>query len=247
MRARQHDDRVALVTGANKGIGKEVARRLAAEGMTVYLGARDEGRGQAAVQDLSGDVRFVQLDVTDQGQVEAAAKQVNEDFGRLDVLVNNAGIAVEWGVAVDAVAVEQVRRTYEVNVFGVIAVTRAFLPLLRRASSARIINLSSPMGSLSLLSDPSHPIAAIGMLAYSSSKAALNAVTLLYANALRDADIVVNAVSPGYVATDLNDHQGRRTVNEGADIAVRLALQRDGGSGAFLESADNRTVEPVPW
>lgn len=151
----RHSGEVALVTGANKGIGREIARRLAAEGVTVYLGARDEDRGRRAARDLAGDaadVRVLQLDVTEQAQIDAAVKRVDEEFGRLDVLVNNAGIGIEWGDAVEEVTVEQVRRTYEVNVFGVVAMTRACIPLLRRSAAARVVNLSSPLGSLGLIS-----------------------------------------------------------------------------------------------
>jgi len=244
----RHSGEVALVTGANKGIGREIARRLAAEGVTVYLGARDEDRGRRAARDLAGDaadVRVLQLDVTDQAQIDAAVKRVDEEFGRLDVLVNNAGIGIEWGDAVEEVTVEQVRRTYEVNVFGVVAMTRACIPLLRRSAAARVVNLSSPLGSLGLISDTENPVSDVGMLAYSSSKSALNAVTVLYANALRESGILVNAVSPGYVATDLNAHRGHLSAAAGADLPVKLALRSsDSATGTFLESDVDALV---PW
>jgi len=256
----RHSGEVALVTGANKGIGREIARRLAAEGVTVYLGARDEDRGRRAARDLAGDaadVRVLQLDVTDQAQIDAAVKRVDEEFGRLDVLVNNAGIGIEWGDAVEEVTVEQVRRTYEVNVFGVVAMTRACIPLLRRSATARVVNLSSPLGSLGLISDTENPVSDVGMLAYSSSKTALNSVTLLYANALRKDGILVNAASPGFVATDLNDHRGHLTAEQGADLPAKLALLgADGSTGTFLGHPsgtflghDDSSVEEVvvPW
>jgi NAD(P)-dependent dehydrogenase (short-subunit alcohol dehydrogenase family) len=256
----RHSGEVALVTGANKGIGREIARRLAAEGVTVYLGARDEDRGRRAARDLAGDaadVRVLQLDVTDQAQIDAAVKRVDEEFGRLDVLVNNAGIGIEWGDAVEEVTVEQVRRTYEVNVFGVVAMTRACIPLLRRSAAARVVNLSSPLGSLGLISDTENPVSDVGMLAYSSSKTALNSVTLLYANALRKDGILVNAASPGFVATDLNDHRGHLTAEQGADLPAKLALLgADGSTGTFLGHPsgtflghDDSSVEEVvvPW
>jgi NAD(P)-dependent dehydrogenase (short-subunit alcohol dehydrogenase family) len=256
----RHSGEVALVTGANKGIGREIARRLAAEGVTVYLGARDEDRGRRAARDLAGDaadVRVLQLDVTDQAQIDAAVKRVDEEFGRLDVLVNNAGIGIEWGDAVEEVTVEQVRRTYEVNVFGVVAMTRACIPLLRRSAAARVVNLSSPLGSLGLISDTENPVSDVGMLAYSSSKTALNSVTLLYANALRKDGILVNAASPGFVATDLNDHRGHLSAEQGADLPAKLALLgADGSTGTFLGHPsgtflghDDSSVEEVvvPW
>ncbi len=259
MTNRRHSGEVALVTGANKGIGREIARRLVAEGVTVYLGARDEDRGRRAARDLAGDeadVRVLQLDVTDQAQIDAAVKRVDEEFGRLDVLVNNAGIGIEWGDAVEEVTVEQVRRTYEVNVFGVVAMTRACIPLLRRSAAARVVNLSSPLGSLGLISDTENPVSDVGMLAYSSSKTALNSVTLLYANALRKDGIHVNAASPGFVATDLNDHRGHLTAEQGADLPVKLALLGvDGSTGTFLGHPsgtylghdDSSVEEVVPW
>ena len=251
MTDRRHSGEVALVTGANKGIGREIVGRLAAEGMTVYLGARDEERGRRAARDLAGDgadVRFLRLDVTDQTQIDAAVKRVDEEFGKLDVLVNNAGIAIEWGNTVEEVTVEQVRRTYEVNVFGVVAMTRACIPLLRRSAAPRVVNLASPLGSLSLISDREHPVSGVGMLAYSSSKAALNSITLLYANALRKAGILVNSVSPGFVATDLNGHRAHLSVERGADLPVRVALLgADGPTGTFLGRDGDPRREVIPW
>lgn len=251
MSSGAHSGEVALVTGANKGIGREIARRLAAEGMTVYLGSRDEERGRRVARELatdSSDVRYVQLDVTDDAQVDAAAKQVDEAFGRLDVLVNNAGVAIEWGTTVEEVTVEQMQRTFEVNVFGVVAMMRACIPLLRRSTAARVVNLSSPLGSLSLINDTTGPISARGLLAYSSSKSALNSVTLLYANALRDAGIPVNAVSPGFVATDLNFHRGYLTIQQGAELPVKFALLgADSPTGTFVGPDQNRAEEVLLW
>lgn len=254
-RNRPHHGQVALVTGANKGIGREIARRLAAEGMTVYLGARDAGRGEAAAAELGGaraGIRFVRLDVTDGQQVEAAVKRIEEECGRLDTLVNNAGVVVEWGVSVEEVTAEQIRRAFEANVFGAVAMTRACIPLLRRSPAGRIVNLSSPLGSLNLLSDPGNPISQRGLLAYSSSKAALNAVTVLYANALRETGIRVNAANPGLVATDLNSDspfdRGRRTPELGAEVPVALALLGpDGPTGTFRGDNDGAADAIVPW
>lgn len=231
----------ALVTGANKGIGREIARRLVAEGMTVYLGARDIHRGQEAA-DATG-ARFVQLDVTDEEQVAKAVAGLD----RLDVLVNNAGVAVEWGTGVADVSAAQLRQTYEVNVFGVATVTRACVPLLRSSPAGRIVNLSSPLGSVQLLADLDSQVASRHMLAYSSSKAALNALTLVYAEGL--APIRVNSVDPGLIATDLNGFtpgEGVGTVEQGAEVPVRLALG-EGGTGGFY-GEDRYSVDGrVPW
>ncbi|SDM28579.1 SDR family NAD(P)-dependent oxidoreductase [Allokutzneria albata] len=240
-------DGVALVTGANKGIGKEIARRLAAEGMTVYLGARDPELGEKAADDMTGDVRVLRLDVTDQSEVDTAVAVIDAECGRLDVLVNNAGVVVERSVAATEVSAALMGQAYETNVFGVVAVTRACIPLLRRAPVGRVVNVSSPLGSLSLLSEPGNPIAERGLLACSSSKSALNAITLLYANALRQDGILVNAVSPGLVATDLNTAspfpRGTRTPADGAVAPIRLALLgAEGPSGVFWSYDD-----VVPW
>lgn len=247
----------ALVTGGNKGIGREIVRRLAAEGLTVYLGARDEVRGRAAARELAAegaDVRCVRLDVTDPAQVDAAAERIAGEAGRLDVLVNNAGVAVEWGVPVEDVTAEQMRRAYEVNVFGVVTVTRACVPLLRRSAAGRIVNLSSPLGSLTLMTDPDSPVSGRRLLAYCSSKAALNALTVQYAGALREDGITVNAVNPGLVGTDLNglapgDNPRVRTLSQGADLPARLALRNDPDrpSGTFLGDDDHAADGVVPW
>jgi NAD(P)-dependent dehydrogenase (short-subunit alcohol dehydrogenase family) len=245
------NDKVALVTGANKGIGFEIARQLGSLGIVVLLGARDEGRGQRAAAELREaaiDARHVPLDVTSEEMVDAAARWIDDTFGRLDILVNNAGVTQEhdeFRGRPSAVPIEALRRVYETNVFGVVAVTNALLPLLRKAPAARIVNMSSSMGSLALWSDPTSPQTrfAPALLAYNSSKTALNALTVQYAHELHDSAIKVNAADPGYVATDLNNHSGTRSAAEGARIAVQLAtLPDDGTSGAFLDEKG-----PVPW
>lgn len=230
----------ALVTGANKGIGREIARRLVAAGMTVYLGARDAARGRAAADAVGA--RFVQLDVTDDEQVAKAAAGLDT----LDVLVNNAGVAVEWGTAVEDVSPAQRAEAFEVNVFGVVRVTRACVPLLRRSPAGRIVNLASQLGSLSVLSS-TEPVPDRLLLAYSSSKAALNALTLLYAKAL--APVRVNSAHPGLIATDLNGFtagNGVGTVEEGAEVPVRLALGA-GGTGEFHGDGTFSRDGRVPW
>lgn len=247
--------KVALITGANKGIGKEVARQLAQTGIRVYAGARDEKRGRTTVEGLSGqglDVQFLQLDVTDMDSIEEAAIKITEEVGYLNILINNAGIVSEAErpsrlrpssqVKPSEITVEQFRETYDVNVFGVVAVTQAMLPLLLKSPAARIINLSSPLGSLSLRANAEHPISKVGLIAYGSSKAALNSITLHYANELREAGILVNAANPGFVATDLNTHSGVRSVEEGARVVIELATRNDKATGIF--KGDDGIV---PW
>ena len=239
------DGRVAVVTGANKGIGLEIARQLAREGITVFLGARDESRGRAASEKLRAeglDVRPLRLDVTDDPSVAAAAARVDKEAGRLDILVNNAGIAID-DAPPSRLSGDVLRRTYETNVFGVVRVTQALLPLLRGSDAGRIVNLSSGLGSLSLNSDPRSPYASVRYLAYNSSKSALNAITVQFAHELRETPIKVNAADPGYVATDMNRHQGVRTVEQGAATPVRLAtLPPDGPTGGYFNDDG-----PVPW
>jgi NAD(P)-dependent dehydrogenase (short-subunit alcohol dehydrogenase family) len=192
------DRRVAVVTGANKGIGREIARQLAREEITVFLGARDEQRGQEAAEKLRAeglDVRPLRIDVTDDASVAAAAAQLERDPGRLDILVNNAGIAIDDGKP-STVSIDALRRTYETNVFGVVRVTQALLPLLRRSDAGRIVNLSSGLGSLAQNSDPSWAYASVKFLAYNSSKTAVNAITVQFAYELRNTPIKVNAADP---------------------------------------------------
>ncbi|MEV8394592.1 MULTISPECIES: SDR family oxidoreductase [unclassified Streptomyces] len=248
--------RITLVTGANKGIGRAVVRRLGELGQRVYLGARDVERGRNAERELRAeglDVHFVQLDVTDESSVALAAKRIEEETDRLDALVNNAGT----GAPVDAPSrtpASVVRRTYETNVFGVISVTNAMLPLLRRSRAARIVNVSSVVGSLThaaALDDPTgefpkgtYP----AVLDYGTSKAALNAVTITYANELRPEGILVNAVSPGFCSTDLNGHQGHLTPEQGARIPVLLAtLGDDGPTAVFLGEDGSPTGQRLAW
>ena len=241
------DKKIALITGANKGIGKEIARQLGALGMTVLIGARDKVRGEEAAAELAAggaDAHAALLDVTDRASIDAAARQIESEYGRLDVLVNNAGIALDGGPSSAlTLETETLRRTYETNVFGVFSMTKAFLPLLRQSDAGRIVNVSSGLGSLSQNSDPNWDYAAVKPLAYNSSKAALNMVTIIFAADLKDAGIKVNAADPGYTATDLNHNQGHQTVEQGAAAAVRLAtLTDDGPTGGFFDEAG-----AVPW
>jgi NAD(P)-dependent dehydrogenase (short-subunit alcohol dehydrogenase family) len=217
----------ALVTGANKGIGLEIVKQLVAKGISVHLGARDVERGEKAAADTGA--RFVQLDVTDPASVRRAA----DELDHLDVLVNNAGVVGGQAQAPGSTDLDVVRRAFETNVFGVIAVTDAVLPLLRESTHGRIVNVSSITGSLSAsLAHDDYPIA----VGYSPSKSALNAVTVQYAKALKDTAIKVNAVCPGYCDTDLNNHNGVRPPAQGARIAVAMAtLGDDGPTGGFYD------------
>jgi NAD(P)-dependent dehydrogenase (short-subunit alcohol dehydrogenase family) len=237
--------RVALVTGANKGIGLEIARQLAASGATVLLGARDSARGEKAASVLAADgldARFIQIDVTEQSTIDRGASRIETDFGRLDILVNNAGIGID-NAPPSQLEIDLLRRTYETNFFGVFAVTKAMLPLLRKSESGRIVNLSSGLGSLTQNSDPGYQYAGAKLLAYNSSKSALNALTIQFAHELRKTPIKVNSADPGYVATDLNNQTGIRTLEQGATIAVRLAtLPADGPTGGFFDEDG-----VVPW
>jgi NAD(P)-dependent dehydrogenase (short-subunit alcohol dehydrogenase family) len=228
------------VTGANKGIGYEIARGLGALGATVLVGARDAGRGAVAAGRLAAEgiaAVPLTLDVTDPASVTAAAARIEQEYGRLDVLVNNAGVLVERGEKPSEVTLDVLERTYATNVFGVVLVTNAVLPLIRRAAAGRIVNVSSGLGSLSLAGRMA------GHLAYGSSKTALNAVTVAYAGELRDTPIKVNAAGPGHCATDQNGHTGPRTAAQGAVAAIRLAtLPADGPTGGFFTEDG-----PLPW
>ncbi|MER5512419.1 SDR family NAD(P)-dependent oxidoreductase [Streptomyces sp. NPDC002766] len=227
-----------FITGANKGLGQETARRLVALGHTVIMGARDPGRGAAAAAALGA--RFVPIDVTDDASVAAAAADVAAHEGLLDVLINNAGVHGPHGdpgelTGADALSV------FDVNVFGVIRTTTAFLPLLRRSSDPVVVNVSSGMGSLALTHDPSRIESSVIAPLYTASKAALTMLTTQYAKAFKD--IRVNAADPGYTATDLNGHSGPQTVTEGTDAIVRLAIEKPGaGTGRFIDRDG-----PVGW
>jgi NAD(P)-dependent dehydrogenase (short-subunit alcohol dehydrogenase family) len=236
---------IALITGANKGIGYEIAAGLGALGWSVGVGARDETRRETAVAKLRAagiDAFGVPLDVTDDASVAAAATLIDERSGRLDVLVNNAGVTGGRPQEPTIVDLAIVRTAVETNVIGVIRVTNAMLPLLRRSASPRIVNMSSSVGSLTRQTTPGAETGPISV-AYAPSKTMLNAVTIQYAKELRDTNILINAGCPGYTATDLNGFRGVRTPEQGAAIAIRLAtLPDDGPTGGFFEDAG-----VVPW
>ncbi|PYC70782.1 dehydrogenase [Micromonospora arborensis] len=238
---------IALVTGANKGIGYEIAAGLGALGWSVGVGARDDARREAAVEKLRAagvDAFGVPLDVTDDTSVTAAVRLVEERAGGLDVLVNNAAVTGGMPQEPTTVDLAAVRTAVETNVIGVIRVTNAMLPLLRRSASPRIVNMSSGVGSLTrqTASTDERTTGPLSV-AYAPSKTFLNAVTIQYAKELRDTNILINAACPGFVATDLNGFRGVRTPQQGAAIAVRLAtLPNDGPTGGFFEDAG-----VVPW
>jgi NAD(P)-dependent dehydrogenase (short-subunit alcohol dehydrogenase family) len=252
-------NRIALVTGANRGIGFEIARQLGRQGITVLLGARSEQRGAEAaarLRDEKIDARAVQLDVTDAASIRAAADFVDRTFGRLDILVNNAGGAFDWTptpTQPSQVDLDVARKTFELNFFGPLAVIQALLPLLRRSPAGRVVNVSSSLGSLALLGDPESPLAGMVLPMYQASKAALNALSVLLAKELRGTSIKANSACPGWVDTEtgvpdwlraaMNGSGGAGPIEQGADTPVWLAtLPDDGPSGGFFNSR-----KPVPW
>ncbi|MEJ0050736.1 MAG: SDR family oxidoreductase [Methylovirgula sp.] len=231
--------KTALVTGANKGIGYEVVRRLAKDGFTVWLGARDKPRGEAAATALTReglDVRLLQIDVADEASVVKAARDLRGQTDRLDVLINNAGIVADLHTPPSEETVASIKAVYEVNVFGPVRVTQAFLPLLKTSSAPRIVMVSSGLASLTRLADPASEFYGINLLSYNSSKTALNAITLAFAKELAATGFKVNAADPGYTATDLNGNTGYRTVEQAAEVIIRLAtLPADGPNAGFFD------------
>jgi len=249
------DKLVALVTGANQGIGLQIAKDLVGHRFTVLIGSRNFERGEAAAKEVGPDARALQLDVTDRASIAAAAERIRKEFGRLDVLINNAAISNTsklLGTSVQEyakltrpsnVSLDEVRAVWETNVFGALAVTQAMLPLLREAPTARIVNVSSGVGSLTRNSDPAFPYRSIFGPGYAASKTALNAMTLAMAIELESTGIKVNAACPGYTKTNLNNYTGTRTVEEGAREPVRLALlDANGPTGTFSNEGG-----PLPW
>lgn len=250
------DRRVALVTGANQGIGLQIAKDLAGHGLAVLVGSRDFERGEAAAKEVGPGAYALQLDVTDPASIAAAAARVRREFGRLDALIQNAAISntrKRPGQSVEdyakttrpsVVSVEEMRAVWDTNVFGVLAVYQAMLPLLRTSPNACIVNVSSGVGSLTVNSDPASPWRSIFGPVYPASKTALNALTVAMAIELEPEGIKVNAVSPGFTKTNLNGYAGTETVEAGAREAVRVALLgRDGPTGTFTRWEN----ETIPW
>lgn len=238
--------RQALVTGANKGIGLAIAKGLAEAGFFVWIGARDRSRGEQAVAQLRNiglDADLLDLDVAVEDSVYRAAAILSEQIGALDILINNAGIAVDMTKAPSEVRMQDMKAVYEVNLFGPVRVTQAFLPLLKKADQARIVMMSSGVGSLTLITDPTSIYSTVNLLDYTSSKVALNAVTVSFAKELEPLGIKVNAVEPGHVRTDLNGNSGILTPEEGAATVIKMALLGlDGPTGGFFGSHGRQ-----PW
>ncbi len=232
--------KIALVTGGNKGIGFEIVRGLLQAGCRVYLGARETARGQQAVVKLAaeGDVRLLAVDLANPATLAAAAAHLQREEGHLDILVNNAGINVPGDGSPSTADVGSVAQVMHTNFLGTLAVTQAFLPLVKQAVAGRIVNVSSPLGSLTLVGQHDW-----GLLGYSASKAALNMLTVQLAYELRNTAIKVNSANPNYTATDLNDFAGTDTPAQGAAEAIRLALLPDAGPSGTTSSADG----PLPW
>ena len=251
-----HHKPVALVTGANQGIGLQIAKDLAAHGFAVLVGSRNPERGEAAAKEVGPNAHALELDVTDKASTAAAAERVGKEFGRLDVLVQNAAISNTKklpGQSIEAyskttrpsnVSLDEMRAVWDTNVFGVLIVYQAMLPLLRNTPGARIVNVSSGVGSLTTNSDPASPWRSIFGPVYPASKTALNALTVAMALELEPEGIKVNAVSPGFTKTNLNGYAGKETVQEGAREAVRVALLGpDSPTGTFTRW-ENQTI---PW
>lgn len=239
------ETRIALVTGANKGIGYEVARQIGQTDAIVLIGARNPDRGQAAARALAEEgiaAFWLPLDVTDAQSVATAASRITDEHGRLDILVNNAGIGASGDGVPSNASLDAVRRVFETNVFGTLAVTQAMLPLLRRSEAGRIVNLSSSLGSLTLNGDPSWEAYDVKLIGYNSSKTALNMLTVQLAAELRDSGITVQSICPGLTATDLNGHMGDRLPTEAATAPARAALDEGDRSGHFADAQGD-----LPW
>lgn len=241
--------KVALVTGANKGIGLETARQLAQHQIHVLVGARDEANGETAAAELRAQglqATFVKLDLSQPASIAAAAAHIAQTYGRLDILVNNAAVFLdgEWyGNNVETVPMQALRATFDTNYFGTVELTQALLPLLKASDAGRIVNVSSRIGSLGTQLDPTHWSAGSKPLAYSASKTALNHFTIFLAQALHDTAVKVNAVHPGWVKTSLGSDQAPMTAAQGAQASVAMALlPADGPTGTFTE-----TDGPIPW
>src|SRR5271168_771356 len=246
MAAQNHKGKIALITGANKGIGYELARQLGEEGVTALVAARNAKLGNAATAKLrteGADAHFIELDVTKPQTIAKAAQTIRTQYGRLDILVNNAAIVDKADGPPSVADPDAVRRVLDVNFFGVLAVTQAMLPLVRNSASGRIVMISSGLGSLTWNADPEWLFAAFKPLGYNGSKAILNMMTVQLAWELRETPIKVNIVNPGYTATDLNGNRGTQTLEEGAAEAFRQALAPDDApTGGFFQ-----TGGVVPW
>lgn len=241
------NNKFALITGANRGIGFEAARQLAQLGYTVWLGARDSGKGQAAAAQLQSEglsAHFIQLDTANETSIQQAAQLLAQQVEKLDALVNNAGVFLDWGVPASQTPMTLLRQTFEVNFFGVWATTQALLPLLQKSEAGRIVNVSSTAASHAVVSDPASPYDWNRVPAYQASKVALNAITNQFARELRQTTIKVNSVCPGYVNSGApGTEYAPKSVQEGARILVKLAtLPADGPTGGWFDDSG-----PIAW
>jgi NAD(P)-dependent dehydrogenase (short-subunit alcohol dehydrogenase family) len=238
--------KVALITGANKGIGLETARQLGQLGYTVLVGARDAAKGEAAAAGLKSEginASALVIDVTNPESVAAAAKTVEGQFGKLDALVNNAGVFLDWGTSPADLTEQTLRETFETNVYGPFRVIKAFLPLLKKGTDPSIVNLSSILGSVTLAADPKGEFSSVKGMAYQTSKAALNMMTVALANELRGSGIKVNSAHPGWVKTDMGGEGAQMEIPDGAKTSVRLAtLPANGPTAGYFHM--NKTL---PW
>ncbi len=240
--------KVALITGANKGLGYEMARQLAQSGVTVVLAARDRAKGEVAAEKLKNeglDVRFIKLDVTNKKDYAEAVAFLEKNFGKLDILINNAGISADGlaGTSVSATTEESLQRTFETNFFAPIALTQTLLPLLKKSEAGRIVNMSSILGSQTLHADPNSPIYNFKSLSYDASKAALNSLTIHLAHELKDTKIKVNSAHPGWVKTDMGTDAAPMEITEGGQTGVALALlDENGPNGGFFHMG-----QALPW
>ncbi len=239
--------KIALITGANKGIGLETARQLGAQGMTILLGARDPAKGNTAAEELRKaglDARGIALDVNSAEAIQKAADQIERDYGRLDILVNNAGVMIDDETKkVSEQSLDIWRKTFETNLFGLIATTQAFLPLLHKSDAGRIVNLSSILGSITFHATPGSPVYDNKVAAYNVSKSAVNAFTVQLAYELKETKIKVNAAHPGWVKTEMGGSGATMELSDGATTSVELATIGPGGpNGAFMHMG-----ETLPW
>lgn len=254
-----NEKKVALVSGANTGVGFQIAKALAENNYTVYVGSRDLKKGEIAVDKIGSQARAIQLDITDPDSVNTAVDTVKNEFGYLTLLVNNAAIshAAEPGRTMEEVLgaqrasivpINELKKVWDTNVFGTLAATQAFLPLLQKATSARIVTVSSALGSLGINSNPENPYRSSFDAAYGASKTALNGIFLSLAIELENTNIKVHLVSPGFTATALNNFQGTDTVEEGSAEPIRVALAEDLPNGSFTGPANFSGPDNVlPW
>lgn len=245
----QSTNKVALITGANKGIGFETARCLGKQGVTILVGARNKDRGQEAEAKLRSegvDAHFLELEVTNPNSVAGAAREIKELYGKLDILINNVGVVLGHPddiLVPSRTDLKLLKEAFEINFFGMFAVTQSMLPLIRKSDAGRIVNMSSGLGSLTLQSDPSYEFYHHRIFLYNASKTAVNTLTVHLAYELSDTNIKINSADPGFTATDLNGFQGARTVEQASTIVVRLAtLPEDGPTGGFFDENS-----ALPW